>query len=257
MRHPVDAGADAQAAEQRADDVHLIVANGGVTMDILPQLSGLDDQIAKLTQALGQNNDTALKNTTEPEGPIRIDNKGNLIGPYDIGRYDSVGNVAAPMSAPEDGKYATLGDAYAASVVGSAGADGSTGNAAESNSDPYAIPEKRQAQYTNPYDIPRDYHPNDYVYPTEQEEPYTNPYDIPREEYVWKYASEDEYIGVVDYDMQVEDLEAKRDKLDKEAYNFYKYLGDMLYHDKHAEYSEEYYKRIGEIEGDKCRVARS
>ena len=61
------------------------------------------------------------KRMTEPEGPIRIDNKGNLIGPYDIGRYESVGNYAVPMSAPEDGKYPTLGDAYAASVVNNLG----------------------------------------------------------------------------------------------------------------------------------------
>ena len=68
-------------------------------------------------------NETALKSTpTEPEGPIRIDNKGNLIGAYDIGRYKSAQNVAAPTNSTE-GRYATLGDAYAASVVGSAGVD--------------------------------------------------------------------------------------------------------------------------------------
>ena len=105
-------------------------------MDILPQLSGLDAQIEKLTQALGQDTETMPKRMTEPEEPIRIDNKGNLIGPYDIGRYNSVGNVASPMSAPEDGKYPTLGDAYAASVINNLGQNNTTQGASpiQSNS---------------------------------------------------------------------------------------------------------------------------
>ena len=80
-------------------------------------MSGLDDQIAKLTQALGQDTETMPKRMTEPEGPIRIDNKGNLIGPYDIGRYESVGNVASPMSAPESVSF--NGDNSGYSGVGS------------------------------------------------------------------------------------------------------------------------------------------
>ena len=66
--------------------------------------------------------------------------------------------------------------------------------------------------------------------------------------FVWKYVSEDEYINQEDYEQQVVDLGADRDILDKEAYDFYKYLGDTLYSDKHSEYTEEYYKRIEEIE---------
>ena len=36
------------------------------------------------------------------------------------------------------------------------------------NSDQYAIQDNRKARYANPYDIPRDYNPNDYIYPEEQ-----------------------------------------------------------------------------------------
>ena len=54
---------------------NLIVANGGVTMDILPQMSVYEDRIAKLTNV--------------------------------IAKADKMGtqNVAAPMSEPEGGSY--------------------------------------------------------------------------------------------------------------------------------------------------------